>query len=74
MDIKIGINNIPREVTIDAQATADEVEQALRTALDEGGLLKLSDQKGRKILVPASQIGYVDLGQEHSRPVGFGTV
>ncbi|MEL4506055.1 DUF3107 domain-containing protein [Luteococcus sp. H138] len=74
MEIKIGVNNIPREVSIETEASADQVEQALRTALTEGGLLTLTDAKGRKVLVPAAQIGYVDLGQEHSRPVGFGNL
>lgn len=74
MEIKIGVNNIPREVNIDAQASADEVEQALRTAITDDGLLVLTDEKGRKLMVPARQIGYLDLGQEHSRPVGFGNL
>lgn len=74
MEIKIGVNNIPREVSIDAQASADEVEQALRTAITDDGLLVLTDEKGRKLMVPARQIGYLDLGQEHSRPVGFGNL
>lgn len=74
MEIKIGVNNVPREINIDTEASADEVEQSLRTALTEGGVLRLTDAKGRRVLVPAQQIGYVDLGQEHSRPVGFGRV
>ncbi|MGO4955765.1 DUF3107 domain-containing protein [Luteococcus sp. Sow4_B9] len=74
MEIKIGVNNIPRELSIETQATADEVEQALRTAITEGGLLTLTDEKGRRVVVPAAQVGYLDLGKEHSRPVGFGAV
>lgn len=74
MEIKIGVNNIPREVSIDAQAGADEVEQQLRQALTENGVLKLVDEKGRTVIIPAAQIAYVDLGQEHARPVGFGAV
>lgn len=74
MEIKIGVNNVPREINIDTEASADEVEQSLRTALAEGGVLRLTDAKGRRVLVPSQQIGYVDLGQEHSRPVGFGAV
>ncbi len=72
MEIKIGVNNIPREISIDAQASAEDVEQALRTALADNGVLSLTDEKGRKIIVPAGQIGYLDIGQEHARPVGFG--
>lgn len=72
MEIKIGVKNIQREVSIDAQASAEDVEQQLRSALADDGVLSLVDDKGRRVLVPAAQIGYLDLGQEHSRPVGFG--
>lgn len=74
MEIKIGVNNIPREISIESDTSADEVEQKLRQAISENGLLALSDTKGRKVLVPAAQIGYVDLGQEHVRTVGFGAL
>ena len=30
------------------------------------------DLKGRKVLIPAAQVAYVDLGAENARPVGFG--
>lgn len=72
MEIKIGINNIPREVSLESDQSADEVEQALRAALADNGVLSLTDTKGRRVFVPAQQIGYVDLGKEHQRPVGFG--
>jgi hypothetical protein len=34
----------------------------------------LVDDKGRKVLIPAAGIAYVDLGSEHVRAVGFNTV
>ena len=36
--------------------------------------VQLTDTKGRTVLVPVDKIAYVDLGQEHVRPVGFGTL
>ena len=36
--------------------------------------LVLTDEKGRKVLIPATQIAYVELGSEHARAVGFGAV
>ncbi len=74
MEIKIGVNNIPREVSIDAEVGTEQVEQQLRQALAENGVLRLSDAKGRTVIVPAAQVAYLDLGQEHARPVGFGAV
>lgn len=74
MEIKIGIQHAPRELTVETEASASEVEEQLAEALSAGGLFTLADPKGRKILIPAARIAYLDLGQEHSRPVGFGAV
>lgn len=74
MDIKIGIQNIGRELSIDTDASADEIQQQIGEALSGNGVLTLSDAKGRRLIVPAQAIGYVDLGQEHTRPVGFGAL
>lgn len=74
MDIKIGIQNIARDVVIDSTASADEIKQQITDALASNGVLTLTDAKGRTVIVPASAIGYVDLGQEHTRPVGFGAL
>ncbi len=72
MEIKIGINNIPREVSLESDESPEVVEQRLRDALINGELLSLTDTKGRTVLVPSNQIGYVDLGKQNTRQVGFG--
>lgn len=74
MEIKVGIQQVAREIILDSDTTAAQVEEALLAALADDGVLTLTDTKGRKVLVPAARIAYVDLGQEHSRPVGFGAV
>ena len=48
-----------------------EQEKNLREAGDDG-LLVIEATQGRRILLPAGSIGYIELGQEHARPVGFG--
>lgn len=74
MEIKIGIVNTARELAIDVSRTADDVEASLREAIANDTLWQLTDQRGRRVIVPVSKIGYVDLGVEGSRPVGFGAV
>lgn len=74
MEIKIGIQNVARELMVETEATGAQVEADLRTALAEGSLFSLTDEKGRRVLVPADKVAYIDLGQEKTRPVGFGTV
>ena len=74
MEIKIGIQHVARELTVETEATAKDVEADLREALAANSLLALTDEKGRKVLVPADKIAYIDLGQEKTRPVGFGSI
>ncbi len=72
MDIRIGIQNSPREISFESSQSAAEVETAVSHAIDSGAkLLKLKDNKGRLFLVPVASIGYVECGAEESRRVGF---
>ncbi|MCL2652888.1 MAG: DUF3107 domain-containing protein [Propionibacteriaceae bacterium] len=73
MEIKIGIADVAREVSIDADQGVDDIVQAYRDALSApGGLLHLTDPKGRHLVVPATRVAYLDLGSPEHRPVGFG--
>ena len=74
MEIKIGIQNVAREVTVDTDESAADIEKRLAQAITDGGMLAIADAKGRKVLVPAAAIAYLDLGQDKARPVGFGSV
>ncbi|MCW5951292.1 MAG: DUF3107 domain-containing protein [Propionibacteriaceae bacterium] len=74
MEIKVGIQHVAREITVETDETAADVEKNLLKALADDTILTLTDAKGRKVLVPVDKIAYVDLGQEHVRPVGFGTL
>jgi hypothetical protein len=74
VEIKVGIQRVNREIIVDTPESADSIEKAFASAVADGGLLTLVDQRGRKVLIPASTIGYIDIGEEHARPVGFGSV
>lgn len=74
MEIKVGIQHVARELAVETEQTAAEVEKDLLAALADGSMLALTDSKGRKVLIPVDKIAYVDLGQENVRPVGFGTL
>lgn len=72
MDIRIGIQNNPRELTFESNLSAAEIETLITQAIEQGTkLLKLNDSKGRVFLVPVASIGYVECGAEESRRVGF---
>ena len=71
MEIKIGIQNVAREVVIEATGSAAEIDAAVQAALD-GGSLSLTDDKGRRVMVPAGALGYVEVGEPSPSRVGFG--
>lgn len=72
MEVKIGISDSPRELVIASSQTPDEVGKLVSDALgDSGGVLSLEDEKGRKYLVPAAKLAYVEIGAAASGRVGF---
>lgn len=73
MEVKIGIEDTPRELVVSSDQAAEEVEKLVAEALDsDDGLLRLTDDKGRKFLVPADRIAYVEIAPVEVRKVGFG--
>ena len=74
MEVKIGIQSIPRELVLDTPSSPDELERALLTALTNGGIFVVRDEKGGKVLIPAEKIGYVELNGTEQRRVGFGNL
>ena len=72
MEVKIGVSDSPRELVFRSSQTQDEVEKLVSTALAKGSdVLSLSDEKGRKFLVPTAKIAYVEIGAADVRRVGF---
>lgn len=74
MEVKIGIQSIPRELVLETPSSPDEVERSLMTALSNGGMFVIRDDKGGKVLIPAEKIGYVELNGTEQRRVGFGNL
>jgi hypothetical protein len=74
VEVKIGIQSAPRELSLETETAAEDVERALSAALADGGVFALRDDKGGKILIPADKIAYVELGSAEPRRVGFGNL
>ena len=76
MEVKIGIHSVPRELVVETDVPADEVEQQLASALAGGAhsIFALPVSKGGKVLVPADKIAYVEFGAPEARRVGFGNI
>jgi hypothetical protein len=72
VDVKIGVLHTPREIIVESAQTQDEVEAAVTEALKSvDGQLILTDEKGRKVIVPANLVAYVEIAQADTRRVGF---
>ncbi|GAC1531720.1 MAG: DUF3107 domain-containing protein [Marmoricola sp.] len=70
MEIKIGVQHSPRELVVDSPLTAEDVEQAVREAMS-GGVLSLTDNKGRRVIVPGDRLAYVEVTTSITGTVGF---
>lgn len=73
MEVKIGVQQSAREISLETDRTPDEISADVRAALADGGILTLDDDKGRRVLVPADRIAYVEISAATSRRVGFGS-
>lgn len=74
MEVKIGVQNVAREIVLESAQSADEVVALVSEALDGGRALQLRDEKGRLVVVPVGVLAYVEIGAEESRRVGFGAL
>ena len=71
MEVKIGVQNASRELSIDTTLDADGVQDAVTKALEKGAVLSLVDAKGRRLIVPGDKLAYVDISTASTGTVGF---
>lgn len=77
MDIRIGVTQAPREITLEVEDDSKkreslkrDVEAALK---GESGVLWITDKKGREVAIPTAKIAYVEIGSaDADRRIGFG--
>lgn len=71
MEIRIGVQNVAREIILETEETTDTVNQQVQAALTDGTVLQLKDKRGKTLMVPTAGIGYVEVGDSTASPVGF---
>jgi hypothetical protein len=75
VEVKIGVQHATRELVLESEQSPAEVQAAVEAALSgKSNLLQLVDEKGRRVLVPAEKLAYVEIGEESGRRVGFGAI
>lgn len=73
IEVRIGISQVPRELSVEVDDDADGVVKQVSDAMaDPGGVLWLTDSKGRKVGVTVAKLAYVEVEPDTSpRAVGF---
>ena len=71
MEVKIGVQYSPRELVVESNDDAETIEKLVADAVSADGVLTLTDNKGRKVIVPATKIAYVEIGGGVAGTVGF---
>lgn len=72
MEVKIGIAESARELLVSSDQTPEEVSKLVDEAISSSdGLLRLTDEKGRKFVIRGERIAYVEIAPEEARKVGF---
>lgn len=75
MEVKIGVQHANRELVLESEQSPEEVQELVADALaGKTGLLQLTDEKGRRVLIPADRLAYVEIGEVSTRKVGFGAI
>lgn len=72
MEVRIGVQNVAREVVLESNQSSQEVRDLVTAAVTSGAPLVLLDDQGHSVIVPGNVIGYVDVGSEQKGRVGFG--
>lgn len=76
MDVRIGVTQSPRELSVELSDDTDREELKARIAEvlgDESKVLWLLDRRGREVAVPGAKIAYVEVGaSDGERRIGFG--
>ena len=75
VEVRIGVKGAPRELSIESAQTADEITAAVEAALVKGApIVTLVDEKGRRVIIAADKLAYVEIADADSRRVGFGAL
>ena len=73
MEVKIGVIHANRELSLETSQSVEEMQKIVAEALStDHGLVSLTDDKGRTVVVPAEKLAYIEISGQSPRRVGFG--
>lgn len=75
MEVRIGVKGAPRELVLDSNQSAEDIQKTVDAALkDDSPTVTLTDEKGRRIIVATDKLAYIEIAESEGRKVGFGAI
>ena len=75
MEVRIGVKGAPRELVLDSNQSADDIQKTIDVALKDGApTVTLTDDKGRRVVVATDKLAYIEIAESEGRKVGFGAI
>lgn len=72
MEIRIGVRDSAREISVETKLSEDEVTALVSQAISSGApVIVFRNEKGGSVLVPSQSLGYVEFAKSEERRVGF---
>jgi hypothetical protein len=71
VEVKIGVQQAQRELTVDVEDSAETIEKLIEDSISGNGVIALTDTKGRRVIVPVAKLAYVEIGSNVVGAVGF---
>lgn len=73
MEIRIGVADSPKEISLEVQDEVEALTKRIEDSLaQDGAVLWLVDEKGKRVGVPAGRLAYIEIETETTpRSVGF---
>ncbi|EEH63751.1 hypothetical protein HMPREF0044_0770 [Gleimia coleocanis DSM 15436] len=71
MVVTIGVSGCTRELRLNLNLNADELFHQVENSQAQGTPLKLVEENGNVVIIPANSLGYIQVAEEKVRKVGF---
>ena len=76
MDVRIGVTYSPKELDLELSDTTEPatVKAHFESAMAEGGIVWITDRRGRQVGIPSDKVAYLEIGTpDNDRRIGFGS-
>lgn len=72
MEVKIGMQQVAREVVLDVDLSEETVMSTVSSAMATGTSFTLTDTKKKTVAFNGKLVAYVEVGSDTPQKVGFG--